>query len=86
LTKGHSPHAVAKAIHKKAIADERYSGECVGHGLHYEKITKVVNNYNKSRLKGGEKNDKVEEDDTEDLDSAPNDEKLKLKDDDCNEL
>jgi hypothetical protein len=33
---------------------------------------------------GGEKNDKVEEDDTEDLDSAPNDEKL--KDDDRDEL
>jgi hypothetical protein len=81
LTDGHSPHAIAKAIHKKAINDERYSGECVGQGENYIKIYAVVSGY-KSRLKGGEKNDKVEEDDAEDLDSAPNDEKLKDLDDD----
>jgi hypothetical protein len=81
LTDGHSPQAITKAIHKKAIDDERYSGECVGQGENYVKIIGSVNGFNKSRLKGGEKNDKVEEDDTEDLDSAPNDEKL--KDDDC---
>ena len=81
MTDGHSPQAIAKAIHKKAIDDERYSGECVGQGENYVKIIGSVNGFNKSRLKGGEKNDKVEEDDTEDLDSAPIDEKL--KDDDC---
>jgi hypothetical protein len=65
LTDGHSPQAIAKAIHKKAIDDERYSGECVGQGENYIKIYGSVSGY-KSRLKGGEKNDKVEEDDTED--------------------
>jgi hypothetical protein len=84
LTEGHSQQAIAKAIHKKAINDGHYSGECVGQGENYIKIKTSVSNCNQSRLKGGEKNDKVEEDDTEDLDSAPNDEKL--KDNDCDEL
>jgi hypothetical protein len=42
LTNGHSPHAIALAIHDIAIADGRYTGECRGKGLNYEKIHDIV--------------------------------------------
>jgi hypothetical protein len=56
FTDGYSPQAIAKAIHKKAIDDGRYSGECLGKGLNYDKIYTSVNNFI-TRHKGGEKND-----------------------------
>ena len=42
LTEGYAPLAIASAIHKIAIDDGRYSSECMGVGMNYEKIYKCV--------------------------------------------
>ena len=44
LTEGYAPLAIASAIHKIAIDDGRYSSECMGVGMNYEKIYKCVYN------------------------------------------
>ena len=49
LINGHAPIAIARAIHKIAIDDDRYPGECMGEGLNYSKIMATITNYNKSR-------------------------------------
>ena len=51
LTNGHAPIAIALAIHKIAIDDDRYPGECMlGEGLNYLKISATINGCNNAFL------------------------------------
>ena len=50
LINGHAPIAIASAIHKIAIDDGRYPGECMGEGLNYSKISSTIRNYKNALL------------------------------------